>query len=350
MRFLDRLRPVIARARRPSEGDNTTEPPVTVPVPGEGERVPHDLLVPVPDVQQRRWLRAMEMPATEHRPWLDRPDSQQLIDERLDRGELTATQADLCTQFSERGFAVVPNLFSTSDLDRVWDAFERAAADGTIVPAPEQKGDEDRIIGHVMNAHLTIPEIWEMFSHPSLIEVVELLLGIEPVPFQTLLFPKGREQLAHSDTIHMTTFPLGYMCAAWIALEDISPGSGPLQYFPGSHRLDRVFSHDIDMTPEEFAQREYAAIAERYEPRIQQLIAEQGLEPEFFLPKAGDVLIWHENLLHGGSPRTDLSVTRKSLVGHYFGKGTLCYHDASGKMADRIYDGAPSFPRLPIAT
>jgi hypothetical protein len=34
-----------------------------------------------------------------------------------------------------------------------------------------------------------------------------------------------------------------------------------------------------------------------------------------------DVLIWHANLLHGGSMRRDLRLSRKAVVCHFFGKG-----------------------------
>jgi len=40
---------------------------------------------------------------------------------------------------------------------------------------------------------------------------------------------------------------------------------------------------------------------------------------EPFLGKAGDVLIWHEELVHGGSPIIDMTRTRMSLVTHYWG-------------------------------
>jgi hypothetical protein len=36
-----------------------------------------------------------------------------------------------------------------------------------------------------------------------------------------------------------------------------------------------------------------------------------------FHPKKGDALIWHADLVHGGSPRTLAGVTRQSLVTHY---------------------------------
>jgi hypothetical protein len=63
------------------------------------------------------------------------------------------------------------------------------------------------------------------------------------------------------------------------------------------------------------------------------LIAENGLKPEYFLAKRGDVLIWHANLLHGGSPRQNTLRTRKALVCHFFAKGCVCYHDYSGSLS-----------------
>ena len=42
-----------------------------------------------------------------------------------------------------------------------------------------------------------------------------------------------------------------------------------------------------------------------------------GCELVRFLPKKGDALIWHADLVHGGSPRTDRDLTRWSLVSHF---------------------------------
>jgi ectoine hydroxylase-related dioxygenase (phytanoyl-CoA dioxygenase family) len=53
------------------------------------------------------------------------------------------------------------------------------------------------------------------------------------------------------------------------------------------------------------------------------------LEPHYFHAKKGDVLFWHANLLHGGSKRRNLQLSRRALVSHYFVKGAVCYHDFS---------------------
>lgn len=108
----------------------------------------------------------------------------------------------------------------------------------------------------------------------------------------------------------MTTYPLGYLAAAWIAFEDIHADSGPLEFYPGSHRLPYIFSHDLQISVEDMKNEGYATYRARYEPLVQRLIGGHGLRPEYFEGRKGDVLIWHANLLHGGSPRRDFRLTR----------------------------------------
>jgi len=42
------------------------------------------------------------------------------------------------------------------------------------------------------------------------------------------------------------------------------------------------------------------------------------------------VLVWHENLLHGGSVRRDTSLSRRSIVSHYFADGAIAFYDSTG--------------------
>ena len=41
----------------------------------------------------------------------------------------------------------------------------------------------------------------------------------------------------HQDTAYVVTSSPLELAAAWIALEDVTPGSGELMYYRGSHRL-----------------------------------------------------------------------------------------------------------------
>ena len=147
--------------------------------------------------------------------------------------------------------------------------------------------------------------------------------------FQTIDFFVGSEQAAHSDSFHMTTEPMGYLIAIWVALEDVDPESGPVYYYPGSHKLPYVMTEDLGEADGDLGGGKEA----RYAERIRSLIADRDLEPIEFTAKAGDVLIWHANLLHGGRGIARDGATRKSLVAHYFGSGVLCYHEVTERPA-----------------
>jgi hypothetical protein len=69
----------------------------------------------------------------------------------------------------------------------------------------------------------------------------------------------------------MTTYPIGYLSAAWIAFEDIHPASGPLLFYPGSHRLPYVFSTDVGITESDFKEHGYTSYAAKYEPYIRRV-------------------------------------------------------------------------------
>lgn len=67
-----------------------------------------------------------------------------------------------------------------------------------------------------------------------------------------------------------------------------------------------------------------------YSPVVKKLIDQSGLEPAYYTPKMGSVLIWHENLAHGGSPRKNDELTRRSMVSHYFARGAVAFFDSQG--------------------
>jgi ectoine hydroxylase-related dioxygenase (phytanoyl-CoA dioxygenase family) len=68
-------------------------------------------------------------------------------------------------------------------------------------------------------------------------------------------------------------------------------------------------------------------------------VEESGIEPHYFHAKKGDVLIWHANLVHGGSQREDMVLTRRALVCHFFVKGAFVYHDLAASRSRQQYIG-----------
>lgn len=263
--------------------------------------------------------------------WLDRPDALLEVERRRQAGAIDAQQAEICTKWIFDGYFVAPGLIGRDELDAAWNAYEGAIADGRIVVQPEPVGPDDPFPGRSLDPHRKVPELRALQHHPKILAITDLLLGRRTLPFQTIMGHKGSSQRPHSDTIHMTTYPLGYLVANWIAFEDVHPDSGPLEYYPRSHRLiPPILSGELALAPREYKKRGGAAYSEKYEPAVERHIAAARLEPEYFLAKAGDVLFWHANLIHGGAPRRNAALSRKALVCHYFAEGAVTYHDLSG--------------------
>jgi ectoine hydroxylase-related dioxygenase (phytanoyl-CoA dioxygenase family) len=119
----------------------------------------------------------------------------------------------------------------------------------------------------------------------------------------------------HQDTAYVVVSSPLQLSAAWIALEDVQPGSGELMYYRGSHRLpEYLFSGEHKhWSPERDGPEQHAEWARLLNENAERL----GMERQTFLARKGDVLIWSADLAHGGSPVTDASLTRRSLVGHF---------------------------------
>ena len=167
-------------------------------------------------------------------------------------------------------------------------------------------------------------------SAPKVLRALEELYGRTMIAFQTLNFPVGTQQAAHSDAMHFRPAEPTLMCGVWLALEDIHSANGPLIYYPGSHRLPFVTYDNVDFTGRKSDYPDYRQfIFERnthYEEHVQRLLEEHGLRPEYATIQKGHALIWASNLLHGGAPHEDKKCTRHSQVTHYLPRDSFSYY------------------------
>ena len=284
-------------------------------------------------------FRAEHFPYSGPYPWLDLPDAEGRIESRLRSGLITAAQAEQCRFWRENGYIILPKLIDDATLDSSWASYETAIAKGKITLPKEPAGESDAWPGRFLNPHKKAGNFCRILKHESIAGWIRLLMDREPKPLQTIASHKGSQQGVHSDSIHMTTYPIGYLTAAWIAFEDLHPDCGPLVYYPGSHRLPYYFSNDLGISEDDFRRDGYKPYHDKYEPFVRNLISKHRLEPHHFHAKKGDVLIWHANLLHGGSARNDLQWSRKALVCHYFVKGSFVYHDLAASRSKTQYVG-----------
>lgn len=162
-------------------------------------------------------------------------------------------------------------------------------------------------------------------ANADVLDLLGKLYGRAAFPFQTLNFPVGTQQGAHSDIVHFSSQPEKFMCGVWLAMEDVAAEAGPLFYFPGSHRWP-VMSNML--VGRRGSGTGLPSAQEPFETAWSALCAATGAEPETFLARKGQALIWCANLLHGGSTQTDPRLTRWSQVTHYYFDGCVHYTPA----------------------
>jgi ectoine hydroxylase-related dioxygenase (phytanoyl-CoA dioxygenase family) len=258
--------------------------------------------------------------------WVDQPDATRRLDAWQKKGEITSAQAEKLRRFVDSGYltfdAGLPSRLIEeleADVERVWRerpgdlAYSPA---GPLRSFAEADSARDRRPSY---------RIADLYSHSAaarslylwrpIFDYVERILGQPAVATQSLYFEYGSQQALHRDPVFVQTQPASHLVAAWIALEDISPDSGPLVYVPGSHRLPyHQFApgeHRFDQS--RYGDREADAMAEFDRAQVEA----RGLATETLLCPRGTVLLWHSSLLHGGSVVRDPARTRKSFVVHF---------------------------------
>ncbi|MGL4596445.1 MAG: phytanoyl-CoA dioxygenase family protein [Bacteroidia bacterium] len=257
-------------------------------------------------------------------PWLDQKNAVQELEKDTRLLTFSATWQEQIRQWPTRGYLIIPACVSSETCDQISHELKHLIHAGDVA--------FDYTNSRVMNAWKKSPAICAVMNDPELMRLLEFIFRRKAKPFQTINFLKGSQQRTHSDSIHMTTEPLGYLAATWIALEDLDLGSGLLHYYPGSHQLPYIMGEDFEHNSNSFAVGN--DFYGNYENKIAELINEKKLQKEIFPAKKGDLLLWHANLLHGGEAITSPDSSRKSLVTHYFCEGDIvCYHEISQRPA-----------------
>jgi len=177
---------------------------------------------------------------------------------------------------------------------------------------------------------------------------MEELFGSPSALIQSLTFWKSSEQTIHQDFSYVHHHrKLGELAAAWIPLEDIQAEAGPLIYYKGSHHPDQLGFYDWGNGSILASRDAEPTVHAGYTKHLENIVRDQQLEPSIFLPKRGDLLIWHGALIHGGTPMKNPNLTRRSFVCHYT---SMASHSKAQnfRIADGYsFDEPPSLPYEP---
>lgn len=236
---------------------------------------------------------------------------------------LNAEEERIATDLHEKGYAVFD--FPDADLDGRIDRIQSHLGPRYGIDFADPHCDKTAGERRVQDAWQFDEDVRAIAANQAVIDLLSKLYGRRAFPFQTLNFPVGTQQDAHSDSVHFSSLPERFMCGVWLAMEDIGPDAGPLIYYPGSHRWPI-------MTNSLIGRRGYGSNLESaqdpYAVAWKALCDVYGVQQECFLPRKGQALIWCANLLHGGGRQTDPTVTRWSQVTHYYFEDCIYYTPA----------------------
>lgn len=235
----------------------------------------------------------------------------------------TVEEERVAVDLHEKGFAVVD--FPDTDIDARIDRIKAGLAPRFGIDFADPESDKTNGKRRIQDAWTFDADVRAIASNQAVLNLLSKLWGRRAFPFQTLNFPVGTQQDAHSDSVHFSTLPERFMCGVWLAMEDILPDSGPLFYYPGSHRWPIVTNALIGRRG--FG-GDLKSAQDPYGPALNALVNAFDAKVENFQARKGQALIWCANLLHGGSRQNDVRLTRWSQVTHYYFDDCIYYTPA----------------------
>lgn len=257
--------------------------------------------------QVLRQARALRSPPAEGL-WIDQDDAPRQLAQRTQDAFLAEHAGNLMRE----GVTRIPAAVAPEACDALIQAFRQHCAASAREAADYRDGFGYH--SRLCNFHLVSPAALDIGLTARVLDVLDFLFDRRAAICSSLTFEKGSQQKLHRDAPFFHTSPEGRFFGVWTALEDVSPEAGPLVYRPGGHRLrvDRLALADANpgVPPGDLFQP--------YVQRVAEACDRSGLpEVRMDAMRKGDVLIWHPQLPHGGSPIADPRRTRQSIVFHY---------------------------------
>ncbi len=236
---------------------------------------------------------------------------------------LTPLERELAIALNRDGYAVLD--FPDADLDERIVRIRSDLAPQLGIDDTDPDSNKLGGVGRIQDAWNSQSDVQAIAANRDVLDLLSRLYGRSAFPFQTLNFPAGTQQLLHTDAMHFSSIPQRFMCGVWLAMEDVAADAGPLCYIPGSHKWPIL---DNTLIGRRGAGAKFDSAQDPYQPAWDALIAEHQPQPEHFLARKGQALIWCANLLHGGSLQINPKLTRWSQVTHYYFDDCVYYTPA----------------------
>jgi phytanoyl-CoA hydroxylase len=278
-------------------------------------------------------------------PWFDRPDALECIEKRKRIERLSDEDYLILKKWVEDGYVVIKSgCVPGHDIDQMIDTLDslwespvpieyltlldvRPEPNGFLV---NMKHAEVLALPLQQRLQMKTASNWRIhgfcdldasakniYANRELKRITSLIFDKPSISGASINFMYGSGQTIHQDMGVFAIHPHNYLIGAWIACEDISPDSGPMFYYPKSHRVP--FWDGFSDYPQTNLRTLPREIGSKYHQHLEEL--SKNFEYKEFIGKKGEVLLWHGMLMHGGSVIKKPMLSRKSYVIHYFVEG-----------------------------
>lgn len=245
--------------------------------------------------------------------WIDQPGSAELLPQKVKDARIREQISSLM----DNGLVVLRENIGADLCDQAVRDYKRFCAENAeyVLDNLDEHGREKRLVDfhHWSEAALQIA------MNETALSLLDLVFEQKACPYTSLTFKFGTQQPAHKDTPHFATWPLGHFAGVWTALEDIDVEAGPLFYHPGSHKVELNRKEFIKprawMNFWMSTRKRNLDALDAYNHKTLELSRDFGSPVPLPLRK-GDTVIWHPELIHGGMPATNPSLSRWSIVVH----------------------------------
>ncbi len=210
-------------------------------------------------------------------------------------------------EFQQQGFTVARSLFSGSETNALREHFmelRKSPRQDDYPPVDSDNPDPLRRWPRMIHMHRWDEVSMRWLTDARLNTWLTAILGKEPFAVQTMLYYKpagARGQALHQDQFYLKVQP-GTCVAAWMALDDCDEENGCLNVVPGSHTWPVLCPVKADSS------QSFTDVTVPLKP---------GTPVEPVVMRAGDVLFFNGQLVHGSLPNVSTDRFRRALIGHY---------------------------------
>ncbi len=291
------------------------------------------------------------------RPWFERENSGEELGSWLEQGLISAAEEKLLRQWISGGYFVLENAIIDTefglldeyarDLDSVWTAEE--ALPGLQLMSVRIDGTKREPMDHAELLSLPLEKRLELRDSQSwrihyyqpytnaglrlasaekLMRMCYLLLGQDPLLLNMTAYKYTSISDPHQDVLFYHLHPASFFVGIWLACEDVSPESGPLEVYPGSQQTVPIWP-GFDNYP----QTNYrTAHPEAGKAQFEYVCDAVSKMESVTLPiKKGDAIFTHGRLVHGSRGVEERGPkSRFSMVLHYTIPGANRIHEVEG--------------------